>query len=509
MKLPHYVKLILFLVFFASGICLAYSSDEEFIQAAAAINISSTVSDGKLSIPEIVKTAGKNNFQVLILTDRDFMQWEYGLWPFRRLIRKTVKSASVFTYGIKRYLQEIEQIGKEYPDLTIIPALESAPFYYWQGSPFKRNLKINNWHKHILTIGIENAEDYKYLPSLSNPDGFVLPFQTSDLFLFWPIVFFIAGYFCLKKKQFDYTDVQGKRLGPGSPAGRVFGIMLLACGILFLRNNFPFRGLKYDQYHGDQDVAPYQYLIDYVKERGGLTFWAHPQASNIEKIGDVSIETKDHSQDLLGAVGYTGFAVFYEGYERIGKPEEIWDMILNEYCLGKRKEPVWAIGALQFDRSGDLEKLMQDLRTVLLLRQPGKREVLDALKSGRMYVSRGKDSAQFILDKFSALDISSGKEITLGQQIEIKQVPQLRIKGHFSNGQNQACSIKLIRNGQVIKIFEVTAPFDIAFSDEDYRGKRKTYYRIEIGSENLQLISNPIFVEYVSLTVDPLIDVTE
>jgi hypothetical protein len=113
---------------------------DEFVQASAAIQISSMVSDGKYTLKEIARLARENNFRVVFLTDRDFMRWEYGLWPLRRIIRKTVQTKSISTYGIGRYLRDIDNLQIANPDLVFIPGTESAPFYYWTGNPFANNL---------------------------------------------------------------------------------------------------------------------------------------------------------------------------------------------------------------------------------------------------------------------------------------------------------------------------------------------------------------------------------
>ena len=150
----------LVIVLFISSIAFA----EEFFQAPAVIQIASTVSDGKYSLEEIVQTARINGIKIVILGERDFMRWEYGLWPLRGLIKKTVKSNSLSAYGVERYFREIEKLQLGNPDMLIIPGVESAPFYYWEGSPFRKNLKVKNWHKHMLIVGLKKIEDYENIP---------------------------------------------------------------------------------------------------------------------------------------------------------------------------------------------------------------------------------------------------------------------------------------------------------------------------------------------------------
>ncbi|HAH20730.1 MAG: hypothetical protein A2Y00_07425 [Omnitrophica WOR_2 bacterium GWF2_43_52] len=399
---------------------------EELLQVSAAIHISSTVSDGKHSIAEIVRIARENKMRVVVITDRDFMRWEYGLWPLRGVIKKAVTSNSVGEYGVRRYLKDIEKAQKDNPDMLIIAAVESAPFYYWQGSPLKKNLKLKNWHKHMLVVGLENELDYQNLPTVSN----------------------------LRKSSW--------------PA-------------------------RYDQYHGDQADRPYQNLIDYVNSRGGLIFWAHPEAENVGTRGAIGIETKPYPDALLKTYGYTGFSVFYEGYTTIGSPGGIWDTTLKEYCQGKRKQPVWAIGGLCFDQVGELTEIMKDLRVIVLISDWSKKAVLKALKEGRDYVVLGKGGLR--LESFEVTDsLKQNKPAMMGEEIALSANPRIKIKGYCLEEADVKIKIKLIRGGEIIKVFEAASPFEIEYQDEAVIAANKTYYRLEITSPGGMLVTNPIFL---------------
>lgn len=470
---------------------------EELTQAQAAIHISSTVSDGKFSIPEIIKIARQNGIKIVILTDRDFMRWQYGLWPLRRIIRKTVRANSMFTYGIKRYLKEIEDAQRKNTDLVIIPGVESAPFYYWEGSPFKNNLKMWNWHKHMLVIGLDKVEGYKNLPSVSNGYSLIRPFGFKDIFRFWPILILTAGILWLKKREFKYRDLQGHPLGPYSRTWHVLGIIAIIFSLLFLLNNFPFRGFKYDQYHGEQGIGPYQNLIDYVNQKGGLSFWAHPEAENIQKRGNIEIETREYSQDLLEAKDYAGFTIFHEGYRRVGKPGGIWDEALRQYCQGMREAPVWAIGGLAFDQTGDLNRRIQDSHTIFLISRLTKSEVLKTLREGRMYVVGGAGNSKLALDEFAIYDSVSDNKGIVGDEVSIKGKVLLKMRGVlFDREQQGQIKVELIRNGYLVKTFEVTSPFEIDYEDDYSDEDKKIYYRLEIRFPGGVLITNPIFAKF-------------
>ena len=482
------------LIFLILNCSYQVSTGQELIQAPAAIHISSTISEGKYSIPEIIEIARLNSIKVVILTDRDSMRWEYGLWPLRNMIKKTVESNSVFKYGIRRYLNEISQAQERNPDLVIIPGVESAPFYYWQGSPINSSLKMHNWHKHMLAIGLEDAEDYEYLPVIGNKKVLRLPFKLKDTYRLWPLLILLVGILFQSKKLFNYKDLADRSLGPYSRTWRTCGIVLIILGILFSLNNFPFREVMFDKYKGDLGIKPYQKFIDYVNQRGGSSFWAHPEAANIKKVGIVSTETQEHSQDLLESKGYSGFTIFYEGYKRVGQPGGIWDEVLKQYCQGKRKAPIWAIGGLCFDQTGELTNRIKALRTVFLVPELSKVAVLEALKMGRMYVMRGRESSQFVLDKFVVYDGFTNVYAIMGEQINLENNPRIEIGGQFLAGRKKPVKIKLIRNGNIIKTFEVNSPFDISFQDDYEGGERKFYYRVEIQSDGVFLVTNPIFV---------------
>jgi hypothetical protein len=259
-------------------------------------------------------------------------------------------------------------------------------------------------------------------------------------------------------------------------------------------NNYPFRELKFDQYQGERGILPYQNFIDYVKARGGVTFWSHPQAKNNQRIGKVNVETPSHAYDLLMAKDYSGFAVFYEGYELIGIPGGLWDEVLQEYCRGVRLSPVWAIAGLSFDTGGDLAAALKDLRTVFLLPSLGKAAVLEALKTGSMYVSRGRNSSQFSLDAFMIEDAQTGNKRLMGETLPSSGEIGIVLKGHFLNGQAAPFKIKLISNGKVIQSFEAPGPvFDILFKTFA-DNKSRSYFRAEVESPGLVCLTNPIFV---------------
>jgi hypothetical protein len=468
---------------------------EELIQVPAAIQISSKVSDGKYSIPEIVKICRQEKFKVVIITDRDLMRWEYGVSPWRNILKKTVEADSIFKYGLRRYLNEFKSIQESNPDLVLIPGIESAPFYYWQGSLFSNNLELIDWHKHLITIGLKDLTDYQGLPILGNKKGLALPFSPGSLVLFWPLLLLAGGIWCLNKRVYDYRDEKGRALAPCSKSWKRSGIFLILLSVFFLANNFPFAYYRFDQYRGELGAKPYQSYIDYVSQHNGLTFWAHPEAENKQRIESVSIRTEKHPYSLIESKDYTGFAVFFEGFKTVGAIDGIWDKLLKEYCSGRRKKPIWAIAGLSFDSNGSLEDYLKLTRTVLLLPNLTEQEVVQAMGRGRMYALMGRNSGQLVLNKFRVKDPATGLEKGMGESLEVKAFAQVEIDLDLLNGQQQLFKIKLIRDGEVIKTFESPAPFRVTYLDEQSPTGKKYYYRLEIQGPDVAAVTNPIFVE--------------
>ncbi len=495
---PNAMRRCAAFVFFAVIMLAAIFSSlaDEYLQAQAAIGIKTAASGGRYTVSQVAQIAAKNGVNVIVTADAFLNRWQYGLWPLRNIIKKTEETRSVSSYGIRRYLDEIRAARQKDPGMVIIGGLEAAPFYYWEGDPFRSNFAIKDWHKHFLVIGLEGQKDHKRLPVIGNGTSLTKPFGIYNLLcLLLPIAIFLSGLYCIREGMNAQDGVYECRLGLLLAHWRYVGIALLMVSLFLFFNGYPFRAFKYDQYHGDSGAMPYQNLIDYANKHGGMTFWSHPEAKNIEKIGKVSIKTGEHTGLLLETCGYTGFAIFYEGYDMVGRPQGIWDSVLRRYCLGGCAEPVWAIGVLDYEKAGNLGKDMNNLRTVLLVKEMSESGALDAMRKGRMYVAKDANAARFKLENFTVGD-ASGRSAAMGQEITLAGEPRVRIKGNFNDDAVLKTPLKvlLIRDGELLTIFDVEAPFDITYDDKEAVSAGRHYYRAEIRSSGLFLITNPVFV---------------
>ena len=486
------------------------------------------MSDSKYTFEQIAKIAKEAGISVVIFTDRDQMKWVYGLWPLRNIIKRSVEQGSIFKFGIKNYLTHTEELNHKFPGLIFLPGTESAPFYYWEGSPLKsisvqreysqyqgdtkqilkefrnkiyakrkrtgflsgkRYLKMYNWHRHMLTVGLENHEDYSNLPIIGNSRGLR---DGLNLLSIWPLLTLGLGLCYIRENIYVFYDRKGRHVGLYSKAKAFIAGLGVAVSLVFLWNNWSFFKLKFDQYHNDLGSIPYQNFIDYCYRKGGLTFWAHPEAKGSAAIMDgVEFETGEHGQMLLETKNYTGTSILNEDYEKIGKPGGIWDTVLKEYCQGLRENPVWGIGGLAFE-SGNLREAMRNLQVIVLVPEKSKKAVLAALRNGKIYVASGRDSLDFSLDAFYISDELDKVKGFVGDDVKIKGKPLLHIEGHFE-GEPQEVEMRVIRQGEIVKTYKTQTPFKIIHYEED-APKSKAFYRLEIIGKGLFFITNPIFV---------------
>ena len=167
---------------------------EEYKLFTGVIHLDSTISGGKLPPEEMSRIAYDAGVEIAIFTDHDTMRWEYGIPPLRKFIRKVVEKGSIHSYGEENYVNTISGLNQKYPDMLIMHGAEAIPFYWWKGSYFTKDLEMMDGHKHILVMGLNNASDYKNLPSIGK--GYsrglhLIPWSVYGLSVF----LFLAGFY--------------------------------------------------------------------------------------------------------------------------------------------------------------------------------------------------------------------------------------------------------------------------------------------------------------------------
>ena len=476
------VFFVLFLMIFCNLKASFIVAEEDYVKVPGLIHLNSDVSSGEDSPEEMTGAAKEEGIKAVFLTENLSPKWEYGIFPLRNVIKKTVIEGGLLAYGPEKYKKRIQRISEEFPGVEVLMAAEVAPFYFWTGTPFgKKDLTLNDWDIQFIVAGMDPA-DYKGIPTVSNR-GFMY-YGPGSVLKLWPFLLIIPGVIFLRKKTSRIS------------LPNFICWLLIIIGTVFAVNNLPFKEAKYDQYHGRQGIGPYQEVIDYVNSKGGMTFWSNPEVYTRKRIGPIMYVSTNASSYMREAENYTGFCCFYEGYRSVGAPGGIWDMVLGEYCVGGRSKPVWAIGEMSYHgKEAADRKRIDEVQAVFLVPSNTRSNIFDAMRNGRMYATRGTEEYTLQLDSFAVE--YSGKEAMMGEDLKAAGPVTVAFKVSWKGKANEKITAKLIRSGGIVKEFVIDSPGKYKFEDDFYLKNGKIYYRLDIrGKYPNMLFSNPIFVTF-------------
>ncbi|MFC1863001.1 hypothetical protein ACFL1Z_03510 [Thermodesulfobacteriota bacterium] len=477
---PACIMVAIILLLFLPGIYRAASSeaDDKYISVPGLIDLRSTFSDGAHSIEDLVLIARSRGFRAIFVNDHNRIALSYGLPPFRNILRYKKQFPSIMTNRPENFIDEIKRLSDKYSDMAIFPGCETSPYYYWSGSWFSNDLTANEYDRRILVLNLNDSDDYGNIPSLHNrmSSKYFKELFPGALFFLPPL---IIGLFLIRYKRLT----------------RVIGLCLAVFSILFIADHNPFRSSLFTQYDGDQGITPYQEVIDYVESKGGLSFWNYPeQRSGKRKHDPIYVNTPPYPQALHQSKGYTGFAAIYGDNITITDPGGEWDRILTEYCRGQRDDPVWGISTADFHKDGRLGLRLGAFPTTFLVREFSKDGILEAIKNGRMYCSRGDGETWPALEYFNVVG-EGGRKAFMGEDLTIKGYPVIRFRVDYIKWESKDIKLYLIRGGKIIKTLEGKTPVELEYVDKDITPDKKTYYRII--DKRKHLTSNPIFVKYL------------
>jgi hypothetical protein len=463
-------------LFLATPSCPAQcEQNNDYIPVAGLFDLRSTFSDGAHSIDDLAKMARSRGFKCLFINDHDRIALSYGIFPFKNILRYKKEYPSIITHGPEKYLDEIKGVSAKYPDMIIIPGCETSAYYYWTGSWFKKNLTLNNYDRRILIVNLTEPGDYQYIPNLP----YKFSFRYTSNLLPGLLIFVIPlaiGIILLRWKGFS----------------RLMGILIIIFSSLAIIDYNPFRSSLFSPYERDAGIAPYQELIDYVNEKGGLSFWNYPeQKSGVRTYDPIEVRTRPYPQVLHESVGYMGFAAIYGEYTTATAPGGEWDLVLNEYCRGERQNAPWAISTADFHEEGRLNQVLGSFPTIFMVKEFSKEAVLESIRNGLMYCSRGDGREWPQIDYFVISDKQNEKAF-MGETLTTLDFPVIRFEVSYNNEISKNINISLIRGGELIETFAGTTPLRIEYRDEEIHTGAKTYYRIMDQMEHL--VSNPIFV---------------
>ncbi|VAX27779.1 hypothetical protein MNBD_NITROSPINAE05-279 [hydrothermal vent metagenome] len=452
----------------------------KYIQLDGVADVKTIYSRGCSNIQDTAEMAKQTGIDIVIYNDRARDSIQYGVFPLKRLLKKTYEEQSILNTSPNVYLSNINEKNKQFRETLLISGTDVSPFYYWTGSVFKKDLVAHNWGKRLSIIGLPSGEDFEQLPILDS--NFSMKY-TGELFN--PILGF--GFLLIVTLVMIFKDYY-----------RQASVPLAILFVLLLFNNHPFRSSPVDQYNGDQGIKPYQEVIDYAVSKGAMVFWNDLGAVNGKREwGPVKLETEAHPEDLVLSQNYTGFQAVGDEPVAVTEPGNVWDHVLKEYQRGGRSHPVWGYGANDFQCAGESGPIFGATRTVFLVREKSRAAVMDAMRKGRMYAVRQPGPARLSLDEFTVKDVATGKKATLGEQLVSTDSPEISFKIHSTDGKEKRVRVFLIRNGQVVKRESVVLPHELKWIDTGVDKSQPAYYRLNvIASPVDHLVANPIFVKF-------------
>jgi hypothetical protein len=462
-----------------------------------AFHVHSKVSESGETLDQLAVEAKASGIDAIIFSDNFLLHYEYGLFPLRGVIRRTVDLPSLLTIGVDRYLAEMREAGLRHPDVMLIPGVEVVPHYYWTGSIFSKDLTMHDAQKNVLVLGLPRADDYDRMPAAGNHASYEYGWNT--VVLLWPILLVPPAVWLINRRVerrlgtgWAFMVVRERRTAPG--------VALLALAVLLLINNYPFGTPLYDTYSDENGLRPHQGLIDYVQKRGGISIWSLPEAKDFSRheygrLGVVTVKTDPYPEALLQTSGYTGFGAVYEDTVTVTNPGGVWDAALMAYLEGRRGNPPWGVGEVAYHETDSAGKRLDNVETVLWVKERSQAALLDALAKGRMYALERRKDYGLVLKEFSLTSEETGQSQISGETLEAPANTPFRVRVEVSatDGQRRPVPVQVIRSGLVLSSTTETTPFSVHLRDVVPQGTGG-YFRLLIGSADHRIVSNPIFV---------------
>lgn len=473
----------------------ALASAQAWRQVPAVLHAHSDFSTGDFSLDRLVALAESQGVDALLLTENYLLRIEYGLFPFRSLLRLTREEPSVLGRGVENYLAQVAEVRRRFPQMLILPGVEVAPQYVWSGSLLTGDLTMWNLQKNILVFGITDPEALKRLPASGNP-ALARP-SVEGLVDAAPALLILPGLWLLLRKR-RLQKLVGRFVVVEERRAWLSGSLLVAIGVAVLVRGYPFLSDPWSPYRDDLGVAAHQALIDQVEAQGGAAVWSFPEAGDFSQrklfFLSLTVKTDPYPDDLIRTFRYTGFGGIYEQPTRFTEPGGNWDYLLGKYLTGERSRPPWVTGESGFHGLSGGKKI-GPVQTVFLVREKSESALLESLKVGRMYALRRGPGYALVLGEFTVFHKEqaaiSGETLssTPGSQVEIRGSIQA------SDGGEYPVRVTLVRSGEIAKVWAAKTPFRVAHREE-FQGK-PAYYRLDVRgpSRDHHLLSNPIFVK--------------
>ncbi|MEW6544193.1 MAG: hypothetical protein AB1411_11340 [Nitrospirota bacterium] len=474
-------------------------TDHGYHPLVAAFHVHSTASTGDLTLDQLAEQAERLGLDAIVLTDNFVLRYEYGLFPFRGNVRRTFTLPSVLEYGVDRFLADVAAAQARHPRVLLVPGVEVVPHYFWTGSLLDRNLTMHNSQKNILAVGLASREDYDALPVNGNPGSYRYDWRTV-VSLSPGLLFIPAAWFWFRRTSrttrigVTAYRVERRYRAPALGLAVVAGLLLL--------NAWPLGRPVFSAYDDRLDYRPYQAFIDEVARRGGATIWSMPEARDFNvhsygPLGEVTVKTDPYPEALVRTTGYTGFGGVYQDTRTVMQPGGLWDLALTQYLSGQRTVPPFAVGEIAFHGINRDTRELDQVVTVFWVRDRSAAALVEALKTGRLYaVGQYQKGRGLRLDQFRVECEGGARWAESGEYLDPGTAGDLGVRLSVSATDQGAhpIAVTLVRSGEEIGRFTGTTPVSWLLGDPAVPVGRNAYYRILVEGEEMELLSNPVFV---------------
>ncbi|MEX5213610.1 MAG: hypothetical protein NW703_05550 [Nitrospiraceae bacterium] len=470
---------------------------EEPVQLSVAVHVHSEASTGTLSLESIAQRAEQLGLDAVIFTENLALRYEYGLPPFRSLLRFVREFPSLLDYGIARYVAELKDVQSRHPAVILIPGIEAAPYAYWTGSLWSGDLTLHDTQKNLLVFGLKDPAHYRQLPAIGNPAAYHVTAETVLVLVLPPLLMTLATVMGLRDRREIREGLVARLSRP-----RLLAMCSSAVvGATLLWAAWPIGRPPYPIYDSGQGYRPYQQFIETARDAGGLTFWSMVEARDREihsfgPLGDVTVTTEPHPDALILTDRYTGFGGLYQEAHRAIQPGQIWDQTIELFLRGERPASPVMLGEIAFHSPDHAGKDLDQVLSIVSVRSRTADALLNAVRAGTLYaVERRKKEFALRLETFRIECDGGRRHASMGEILDPEGQRDVVIRASISATDRQAhpITVTLIRSGETLSRQSGATPLAIEFPDKTAPAERWLAYRILVEGEG-ELVSNPVFV---------------
>jgi len=480
-----------------ASLAAAEPSEKAGTALTVAFHVHSEISSGNLSLDEIAEQARRMGIDAVVFSENLVLQYEYGLFPFRGVLRRKTTLPSVVEFGLDRYLAAVAEAQARHPDVLLVPGVEVTPHYYWTGSLPERNLTMHNAQKNLLVVGLTRPEDYAALPVPGNRGFSRYGWET--LGRVWPVGLLVYAAWLWRRRMYRTVQV-GLTAMQVARSLHVPAALLAVSGILLLLSAWPYDSPLFSLYDEQLGERPYQSLIDTAVRRGGTVIWSMPEAVDFNvfpygPLGSVTVKTDPYPASLLKTTGYAGFGGIYQDTRTITEPGALWDQLLLQYVDGLRPDLPVTFGEIAFHRSGQAGIELNQVLNIVTVRERTAAGLVEAMMAGRLYaLSQAGRPFGLRLDTFRVETQDGTRSAGVGQPfVSGAEPPAVRVAVTATDRGAHQVQVMIIRSGQVIARMSGTTPFHLRAVDATLPPGAAAFYRVDVRGDG-EILSNPIFV---------------